>query len=199
MGLCGIGKTTLTQLVYNDRRVEECFDLKAWVCVSDEFDLVRIMKTILKAINSGTSNDNDLNLLQLKLKESHSREKFLLVLDDVWNEEDYSNKDLLQTPFNVCLNGSKSIVTARSDKVALVMCSVHIHHLGQLSFEYCWWLFAKHEFENGDFSLHPELEEIGKEIVKKCKGLPLVAKTLRGALYSELQVKEGENPLNGET
>ncbi|WKA00250.1 hypothetical protein VitviT2T_018629 [Vitis vinifera] len=87
----GIGKTTVTQLVYNDRRVEECFDLKAWVCVSDEFDLVKIMKTILKAINSGTSNDNDLNLLQLKLKESHSREKFLLILDDVWNE-DYINR-----------------------------------------------------------------------------------------------------------
>ena len=87
------------------------------------------MKTILKAINSRTSNDNDLNLLQLKLKESHSREKFLLVLDDVWNE-DYISKDLLQTPFNVCLNGSKIIVTTRSDKVALVMCSVHIHHLG---------------------------------------------------------------------
>ena len=203
VGMGGIGKTTLTQLVYNDRRVVEYFDLKAWVCVSDEFDLVRITKTILMAFDSGTSgqspDDDDLNLLQLKLKESHSREKFLLVLDDVWNEEDYSNKDLLQTPFNVCLNGSKIIVTTRSDKVALVMCSVHIHHLGQLSFEYCWWLFAKHAFENGDFSLHLDLEEIGKEIVKKCKGLPLVAKTLRGALYSELQVKEGENPLNGET
>ena len=119
----GIGKTTVTQLVYNDRRVEECFDLKAWVCVSDEFDLVKIMKTILKAINSGTSNDNDLNLLQLKLKESHSREKFLLILDDVWNE-DYINRYLLQTPFTVCLNGSKIIVTIRGDKVALVMCSV---------------------------------------------------------------------------
>ena len=119
----GIGKTTVTQLVYNDRRVEECFDLKEWVCVSDEFDLVKIMKTILKAINSGTSNDNDLNLLQLKLKESHSREKFLLILDDVWNEE-YINRYLLQTPFTVCLNGSKIIVTIRGDKVALVMCSV---------------------------------------------------------------------------
>ncbi|CBI23830.3 unnamed protein product, partial [Vitis vinifera] len=75
----------------------------------------------------------------------------------------------------------------------------HIHHLGQLSFEDCWSLFAKHAFENGDSSLHPELEEIGKGIVKKCKGLPLAAKTLGGALYSELRVKEWEFVLNSET
>nr|CAN81564.1 hypothetical protein VITISV_002475 [Vitis vinifera] len=106
---------------------------------------------------------------------------------------------MLQTPFTVGLNGSKIIVTTRSDKVASVMRSVHIHHLGQLSFEDCWSLFAKHAFENGDSSLHPELEEIGKGIVKKCKGLPLAAKTLGGALYSELRVKEWEFVLNSET
>ncbi|CBI23819.3 unnamed protein product, partial [Vitis vinifera] len=93
----------------------------------------------------------------------------------------------------------KIIVTTRSDKVASIMRSVHIHHLGQLSFEDCWSLFAKHAFENGDSSLHPELEEIGKGIVKKCKGLPLAAKTLGGALYSELRVKEWEFVLNSET
>ncbi|XP_034702327.1 putative disease resistance RPP13-like protein 1 [Vitis riparia] len=202
VGMGGIGKTTLTQLVYNDRRVVACFDLKAWVCVSDEFDLVRITKTILKAIDSGASekysDDSDLNLLQLKLKERLSKKKFLLVLDDVWNEN-YTNWHMLQTPFTVGLNGSKIIVTTRSDKVASIMRSARIHQLGQLSFEDCWSLFAKHAFENGDSSLHPELEEIGKGIVKKCKGLPLAAKTLGGALYSELRVKEWENVLNSET
>ncbi|KAL6328726.1 hypothetical protein AAG906_003412 [Vitis piasezkii] len=180
VGMGGIGKTTLTQLVYNDRRVDIYFDLRAWVCVSDEFDLVRITKTIVKAIDSGTSenssDENDLNLLQLKLKERLSGKKFFLVLDDVWNEN-YNNWDRLQTPFTVGLPGSKIIVTTRSDKVA------------SLSFDDCWSLFAKHAFENGDSSRHPELQEIGKEIVKKCKGLPLAAKTLG----------EWENVLNSET
>ncbi|CBI23876.3 unnamed protein product, partial [Vitis vinifera] len=202
VGMGGIGKTTLAQVVYNDRKVVECFALKAWVCVSDEFDLVRITKTIVKAIDSGTSknssDDNDLNLLQLKLKERLSGKKFFLVLDDVWNEN-YNNWDRLQTPFTVGLPGSKIIVTTRSDKVASVMRSVRIHHLGQLSFDDCWSLFAKHAFENGDSSLHPELQEIGKEIVKKCEGLPLAAKTLGGALYSESRVEEWENVLNSET
>ncbi|KAL6328645.1 hypothetical protein AAG906_003330 [Vitis piasezkii] len=202
VGMGGIGKTTLTQLVYNDRRVDRYFDLRAWVCVSDEFDLVRITKTIVKAIDSGTSenssDENDLNLLQLKLKERLSRKKFCLVLDDVWNEN-YNNWDRLQTPFTVGLPGSKIIVTTRSNNVATVMHSDRIHHLGQLSFEDCWSLFAKQAFKNGDSSRHPKLEEIGKEIVKECKGLPLAAKTLGGALYSESRVEEWENVLISET
>ncbi|XP_010657762.1 putative disease resistance RPP13-like protein 1 isoform X2 [Vitis vinifera] len=198
VGMGGIGKTTLAKLVYNDRRVVEFFDLKAWVCVSNEFDLVRITKTILKAIDSGTRDDNDLNLLQHKLEERLTRKKFLLVLDDVWNE-DYNDWDSLQTPFNVGLYGSKIIVTTRINKVAAVMHSVHTHHLAKLSSEDCWSLFAKHAFENGNSSPHPKLEEVGKEIVKKCDGLPLAAKTLGGALYSEGRVKEWENVLNSET
>ena len=198
VGMGGIGKTTITQLVYNDSRVVDSFDLKAWVSVSDEFDLVRITKTILKAIHPGNSEDNDLNQLQVKLKEILNRRKFLVVLDDVWNEN-YSNWDMLLTPFAVGRYGSKIIVTTRSDKVASIMRSDHTHHLEQLSFENCWTLFAKHAFKNGDSSLHPKLEEIGKEIVKKCKGLPLAAKTLGGALYSEIREKEWENVLNSET
>ena len=139
VGIGGIGKTTLAQLAYNDRRVEECFDLKAWVCVSDEFDLVKITKTIVEEIDK-SFDINNLNMLQLKLKERLNRKKFLIVLDDVW-DENYNNWDRLQTPFTVGLPGSKIIVTTRSDKVASVMRSVRIHHLRQLSFDDCWSLF----------------------------------------------------------
>ena len=42
VGMDSIGNITLSQLVYKDRRVVDCFDHKAWVCVSEEFDLVWI-------------------------------------------------------------------------------------------------------------------------------------------------------------
>ncbi|RVX04623.1 putative disease resistance RPP13-like protein 1 [Vitis vinifera] len=106
------------------------------------------------------------------------------LVDDITTEA-YDARWSLILNLSVGLNGSKIIVTTRIEKVAAVMHSAPIHHLGQLSFEDCWSLFAKHAFENGDSSSHPKLEEIGKEIVKKCDGLPLAAKTLGGALYSE--------------
>jgi hypothetical protein len=83
----GIGKTTLIQLVYKDNSVKEHFDLQAWVCVSDEFDVFRVMKTILEEVGSATIADSkNQNLLQLTLNEKLKGKKFLLVLDDVRNE-----------------------------------------------------------------------------------------------------------------
>ncbi|GMI90442.1 hypothetical protein like AT3G14470 [Hibiscus trionum] len=81
VGIGGIGKTTLAQLVYNDRITNDLFDVKAWVCVSEYFDILRITKSILQSITPDSScNDiNDLNLLQVKLKEKLSKRRFLLV------------------------------------------------------------------------------------------------------------------------
>jgi len=67
--------------------VKEHFDLQAWVCVSDEFDVFRVMKTILEEVGSATIADSkNQNLLQLTLNEKLKGKKFLLVLDDVRNE-----------------------------------------------------------------------------------------------------------------
>lgn len=52
VGMGGMGKTTLSQLVYNDPRVLDQFDLKAWVYVSQDFDVVALTIAILKALRS---------------------------------------------------------------------------------------------------------------------------------------------------
>ncbi|XP_057498679.1 putative disease resistance RPP13-like protein 1 [Actinidia eriantha] len=198
VGMGGVGKTTLAQLVYNDGRVVEHFEMKAWVCVSEEFDVIRVTKTILEAVTSSNYDTKDLNLLQVRLKESLRGKKFLIVLDDVWNESP-GHWDSLRTPFTAGACGSKIIATTRNHGVASIMQTVSVHHLRQVSDEDCWSLFAKIAFYNGDFRTHPELEKIGREIViRRCKGLPLAAKTLAGLLCSTHDVEEWDNILKSE-
>ncbi|KAK5834384.1 hypothetical protein PVK06_018261 [Gossypium arboreum] len=67
--------------------IKESFDHKSWVCVADDFDAVNITQTILRSLDADSRDENDLNLLQVKLKEKLSGKRFLLVLDDIWNEK----------------------------------------------------------------------------------------------------------------
>ncbi|KAH1064626.1 hypothetical protein J1N35_029613 [Gossypium stocksii] len=189
VGMGGVGKTTLAQLVYNDKRVDEWFDIKAWVCVSEEFDAFRVTKTILEEITSICDSSQNLNQLQLKLKEKLLGKKFLFVLDDVWNEK-YVDWEELRSPF--CFGGknSKIVVTTRNESVASIMRTVPPYHLNILSDEDCWELFAKHAFVDTSPSMHPNLTATGEAIVKRCRGLPLAAKALGGLLRCNLDVDE---------
>lgn len=89
VGMGGVGKTTLAQLVYNDSRVENHFPLlRMWICVSTDFDGVG--KLVVKIIESATGSKYDLplNMEQLKKRSRDvlSEKKYLLVLDDVWDD-----------------------------------------------------------------------------------------------------------------
>uniref|UniRef100_A0A2N9GEA7 Disease resistance RPP13-like protein 1 n=1 Tax=Fagus sylvatica TaxID=28930 RepID=A0A2N9GEA7_FAGSY len=189
VGMGGVGKTTLAQLVYNNKMVIQNFDVRAWVCVSQEFDVLRITKTVLEAVTSSTSDSDDLDLLQVRLNKSLVGRKFLIVLDDVWNEN-YLGWELLQTPLKSGAYGSRLIVTTRNESVASIVRTVPTYHLKQLTDEDCWLLFAKHAFGNRESRGYSELELIGKKVVKKCNGLPLAAKALGGLLRLKLDPKE---------
>nr|XP_023909309.1 putative disease resistance RPP13-like protein 1 [Quercus suber] len=140
VGMGGVGKTTLTRLIYNDTRVAESFDLKA-----------------------GGKN---------------------LVLDDVWNEKYDDSVGLLKV-FRCGALEIKVIVTTCSKIVTSNVGTVSAYILNELSSEDCWSLFEKHAFKNGSSSKFPILEKIGRQIVQKCKGLPLAAKALEGLLRFE--------------
>ncbi|KAJ7982303.1 Disease resistance protein [Quillaja saponaria] len=194
VGMGGLGKTTLAQLVYNDKRIEDQFGLKAWVCVSEEFDVKRVTRAILEEITLSKDDATELNTLQRKLKEKLMGNKFLIVLDDVWNENK-SNWEVLQSPFNYGAPGSKILVTTRSKRVALTIRCAQIHYPKELAEEDCWTVFATHAFGKEDCNANPSLEPIGRKIVAKCKGLPLALKTLGGLLYTKLSAEEWETIL----
>ncbi|KAL9448631.1 hypothetical protein AB3S75_016004 [Citrus x aurantiifolia] len=196
VGFGGLGKTTLARLAYNDDRVQNHFDLKAWTCVSDDFDVIRLTKTILTSIVTHQNVDNlNLNKLQEELNKQLSGKKFLLVLDDVWNRN-YDDWVDFSRPLGASAQGSKIIVSTRNHEVAKIMGTLPAYQLKKLSYNDCLAIFAQHSLGTRDFSSHMSLEEIGRKIVTKCDGLPLAAQTLGGLLRGEHDRREWERVLS---
>ncbi|XP_027158078.1 putative disease resistance RPP13-like protein 1 [Coffea eugenioides] len=199
VGLGGIGKTTLAQLIYKDKRVQNHFPTKASVCISEDYDAARITKELLEGLDIPLSDAREnLNSLQVKLQMGLNDKKFLVVLDDYWNR-DYNEWDRFKVLFTGAMQGTKIIVTTRDEKIALMMCKKEsIYSLDLIAEEDCWSLFEKHAFENKDGDHGPELEDIGKKIVKKCARLPLAVKTVAGLLRSKTTAEEWEDILVSE-
>ncbi|KAM3397284.1 putative disease resistance protein RGA3 [Capsicum galapagoense] len=195
LGMGGIGKTTLAQMVFNDQRVTEHFNPKIWICVSEDFDEKRLIKAIVESIE-GPLGDMDLAPLQKKLQELLNRERYFLVLDDVWNE-DQQKWDNLRAALNVGANGASVLTTTRLEMVGSIMGTLRPYKLSNLSEDHCWLLFRQRAFRNQE-EISPSLEAIGKKIVKKCGGVPLAAKTLGGLLRSKKEVRQWENVRDSE-
>ena len=206
VGIGGLGKTTLAKFVFNDNRIQECFPLKMWVCVSDDFDIKQLIIKIINSAVDSASGDApshqsnlsmfDLEQLQNQLKNKLSGQKFLLVLDDVWNEDRVKwveLRNLIQVSV-----GSKVVVTTRSHSIASMMGTLPSHILEGLSEEDSLSLFVKWAFKEGEEEKHPHLVNIGRQIVKKCRGVPLAARTLGSLLFSKFEASEWEYVSNNE-
>ncbi|GKV46370.1 hypothetical protein SLEP1_g53356 [Rubroshorea leprosula] len=166
VGMGGLGKTTLARLIYNDEKLKDRFDLKAWVCVSDEFDVTQITRTILEHVTGEEPRNSDFGLLQEKLKGKLSGCKFFLVLDDVWNKE-YGQWDVLKRPFMSGAPGSKIIVTTRNKDVGTMMRGDdEVYNLALLQDDACLPLFTRHALGKENFDVHRNLQDIGEKLVK---------------------------------
>ncbi|XP_034703140.1 putative disease resistance protein At3g14460 [Vitis riparia] len=197
VGMGGVGKTTLAQIIYNDKRVDDNFDIRVWVCVSDQFDLVGITRAILESVSGHSSDSKNLPLLQDRLQKELNGKRFFLVLDDMWNQEPIRWSSL-EKALRAGAQGSVVMVTTRHEDVASIMRTTPSHHLSELSDEHCWSVFADLAFENITPDARQNLEPIGRQIFKKCKGLPLAAKTLGGLLRSKHDENAWKNMLNSE-
>ncbi|CAJ2671460.1 unnamed protein product [Trifolium pratense] len=201
VGIGGLGKTTLAKLVFNDKRVDDLFQLKMWVCVSDEFDIKQI---IIKIINSAYAlpsastaalahqeniNNLDIEQLQSRLRYKLSGQKFLLVLDDIWNE-DRAKWIKLKELIKGGVRGSKIIATTRSNSIASMMGTFPSYVLEGLSQDNCLSLFLKWAFKEGEEEKYPNLVETGKEIVRKCRGVPLAVRTLGSSLFLKFDLNK---------
>ncbi|XP_043694367.1 putative disease resistance protein RGA3 [Telopea speciosissima] len=194
VGLGGVGKTTLAQLVYNDPDVEKHFESRAWVCVSTDFNAVRLISAILESLTGENPNLRNLEPLQHKLRDKLKGKRFLIILDDVWTEKENDWKSL-RVAFRATGEGSKIIVTTRSRRVSSMMHPMYTHDLQILSDEECWSIMERQISVNYG-SIAPSLEAVGRNIARKCKGLPLAANTLAGLLNSSSDLNHWLSVLN---
>uniref|UniRef100_A0A6N2LDW3 Rx N-terminal domain-containing protein n=1 Tax=Salix viminalis TaxID=40686 RepID=A0A6N2LDW3_SALVM len=173
----GLGKTTLAQLVYNEERVKQHFDLRIWVCVSTDSNIKRLTKAIIESIEGASCGLEELDPLQQRLQQKLTGKKFLLVLDDVWDDcgDSWSKlKEILRCG----AKGSAVLVTTRIEMVARRMATTFVHQMGRLSEEDSCHLFQQLAFGTRRKEEWAHLEKIGESIVKKCGGVPLAIKAL---------------------
>ncbi|XP_042520583.1 putative disease resistance protein RGA3 [Macadamia integrifolia] len=181
----GMGKTTLAQLLYNHNGVINHFEVRVWVSVSDQFDVVRLSGEILtSATRQSVPHFEQLDPLQRGLEDAVRGKRILIVLDDVWNEK-HADWEKLFVPFRVASKGSRILVTTRSDKVSFALNAIATHYLRALCDEDATLLFKDRAFIDPIMNANSTFEAIGNEILKKCDGLPLAINTLARLLQGK--------------
>jgi hypothetical protein len=173
--------------------------------VSKKFDLQRIGEIIISTVSRSTSiepseryialKDGDLQSITEILKSMLPTKKYLIVLDDMW-EEAVDNLEKLKHMLQYGRKGSKIILTTQMqhvvDKLDIgalasqgiirpVRKSDQIN-LSILSDDDCWNVMRQTTFRKDEDLCG--LEAIGRQITKKCAGLPLLARSL-GFLLSQ--------------
>ncbi|XP_078152504.1 disease resistance protein RGA2-like isoform X2 [Carex rostrata] len=183
IGKGGLGKTTIAQLVYKDEEVSQCFDLKGWVCVSEEFDVRRVIKATIESFSKINCGLSELSQLQDELAKIVKGNTILLVLDDVWNEN-RNLWELFRVPFKEA-RMVRILVTTRNEKVAKVVTTTTCFNPSNLSEYSCWQLFEHYAFSGTCYTMPKHLVDMGREITIKCGGLPLAVKSIASLLRHE--------------
>ncbi|RCV19654.1 hypothetical protein SETIT_3G402500v2 [Setaria italica] len=188
VGMGGLGKTTLAQLIYNDPEVKKHFhQLLKWVCVSDDFDVCNLANKICNASESNL--ENALQNLQREL----AGKRYLLVLDDVWNKD--ANK---WNKLNACLKhgdvGSAILTTTRDKEIAQLMGTVEEHGIARLDNKFIKEIIEAKAFISQERK-RADLAGLVDDVVDRCAGSPLAAKAL-GSVLRGKTTKEWEAVLS---
>ncbi|XP_047978191.1 putative disease resistance protein RGA3 [Salvia hispanica] len=181
VGMGGMGKTTLARKVFNDERVKNQFGSLIWVNVSQTFDPISIFSKILLSLTTSDGVDSKEDILK-NLHEALKSKTYLLVLDDVWNEDIPTWEDFLNSIVGVTSSeGNGIIITTRSQKVASIVDPFEVQILNELSDDDCWSIIKARTFDRNE-EAPLEFETIGRKIAKGCHGLPLAANVVGNVL-----------------
>lgn len=198
VGMGGIGKTTLAQIVYDNYSIQDSFILRSWVSVSKHCSSeVELLKVIIRNIGGSYGDVTTTGELKLILRSELVGKSFFLVLDDVWQANVWV--DLLKNTIQSAAAKVGILVTTRDENIAKKMGAVHMHNVSKLPVDSGWELLCKKVFVNRDGAEMHKLRDIGIQIVTKCDGLPLAIKTIAGVLIMKNPTtREWEKVLNSD-
>ncbi|VAH24681.1 unnamed protein product [Triticum turgidum subsp. durum] len=187
VGFGGMGKTTLVKMVYD--KIKGDFDCGAFVPVGQNFDAKKILMDILIDLDLYESQLTMLDERQLidKLRKGLEKKRYLIVIDDIWDEKLW---EIINLAFYNGNNGSRLITTTRIGSVAKRCCSStndSIYQMKPLSYADSRRLFYSRIFSNESGCPH-EFEEVSRDILKKCGGVPLAIITIASVLASDQKV-----------
>ncbi|XP_044431110.1 disease resistance protein PIK6-NP-like [Triticum aestivum] len=189
VGLGGLGKTTLARAVYE--KIKGDFDCRAFVPVGQNPDVRKVFRDILIDLGKSHSDVVMLDERQLinNLHEFLENKRYLVIIDDIWDETLWEGINLAFSKKNN--QGSRLITTTRIFSVSNSCCSSaddSIYQMKPLSTDDSRRLFHKRIFPDNS-GCPNEFEQVSNDILKKCGGLPLAIITIASALAGGQKVK----------
>ncbi|KAF7093687.1 hypothetical protein CFC21_096083 [Triticum aestivum] len=194
VGVGGLGKTTLTKAVYE--KIKAQFDRVAFVPVGQNPDIKKVFKDLLYELDNEKFSDihnttRDENLLIKQISDYLVDKRYLIVIDDIWEEEIWRFINCALYKNNL---RSRVITTTRNVSVSEACLSSSddmIHKMKPLSDEDSQILFHRRIFQS-EVKCPEDLQAVSREILKKCGGVPLAIITISSLLVSNQRIKQKE-------
>ncbi|KAM3281305.1 disease resistance protein RPP13 [Capsicum chacoense] len=190
-GMGGLGKTTLARKLYISPDIVSTFQIRAWVCASQEYKAMHLYRKIIESIQGRTKeNPDSVDKITESDLESHlvdllKEHKYLVVVDDLWNIESWG---ILERAFPDSKNGSRVIITTRNMQLVRAVDGGFVHSLRFLCQEESWDLFCRKLLDVRE--MIPAMESLAKDMVDECQGLPLAIVVLSGLLSHKRRLEE---------
>ncbi|XP_031505715.1 disease resistance protein RGA2-like [Nymphaea colorata] len=189
VGIGGVGKTTLAQMIFDNDQVKKHFgESMWWVSILQRPNAIDVTKRIVEQIKKDEVNVSELNTLIQLVHSTTSKNKFLLVLDDVWDLDWWERLEHVLVKKGA--PGSRIIMTSRKEHISKGIGAAYMLELESFTHEKSWELFLREALITEDELKRLNLEEIGRNIVSKCGGLPLVIQTVGKVMQSKERRRE---------